>query len=314
MPPSSPPRPRRTKRNTSGTGIPGMRAPPLPFHVIPIERMTVVQLKEKYESNQRTLSLPSSSSAVAKLSDEQQRIQGRLAEIELHSTLQNGIENVTLEDRRPDEASNDVEMGDEPSEPQTPVNGAGNINGTRVEETKPSEAQQQTDPGADTNGGTVFVSRTLLAKQKALAAWGSGAKTSTTKTNIINFQEAMEIEARAHALERERVERAREKREMRQMPMRRDASSRAEFEARMWAFMNYKPSNSDNEDDSDFDDDDDPEDPANWFVDDQDDGRKGQNIIYPDAEDFADVIRVDDSRLPEGFASFSYYDVDDEGQ
>ena len=142
----------------------------------------------------------------------------------------------------------------------------------------------------------------------------------------------MEIEARSHALERERDERAREKREMRQMPKRRDASSRAEFEARMWAFMyafpdihhftisiltvsssyhrNYKPTDSDN-DDSDFDDDDDPDDPANWFIDDQDDG---QNIIYPDGEDYSNIIRVDDSRLPDGFASYSYYDNDDEGQ
>ena len=119
-------------------------------------------------------SLPSSSSAVIKLSDEQQRIQGRLADIELYSTVQNGIETVTLEDRKPEPPNNDEDMTDEPSEPQTPVNGAGNPNGTRVE-TKPAEAQQQqtTDPGADTNGDTVFVSRTILAKQKALAAWVS---------------------------------------------------------------------------------------------------------------------------------------------
>lgn len=146
----------------------------------------------------------------------------------------------------------------------------------------------------------------------------------------------MEIEARAHALEQERMERAREKQQMRKMPQRRDASSKAEFEARMWAFMyaspvltsssfiliilgrfcrSYKPSDSDDEDDSGMDDDDDPEDPANWFIDDQDDGRKGQNIIYPDAEEFfSDIIRVDDSRLSEGFSAVSYYEMDDEGE
>jgi len=288
-----------------------MRAPPLPFPVTPIERMTIPQLKEKYENNQRTLSLPSSSATVAKLAEEQQRIQGRLAEFELNSTIRNGIANVTLEDRKPDEPSNDVDMcgvDDVPTEPQTPANGAGSPNGTRVEE-KPTEVDQ----GAE-SWSTVYVSSTVLAKQKALAAWGSAAKATTTKTNVLNFQEAMEIEARAHALERERIERAREKRQMRQMPQRKDASSRAEFEARMWAFVNYKPTDSDMEDDSDMDDDDDPEDPANWFIDDQDDGRKGQNIIYPDPEDFSEIIRVDDSRLPEGFASFSYYEVDDEGE
>ena len=45
------------------------------------------------------------------------------------------------------------------------------------------------------------------------------------------------------------------------------------------------------EDDSD-------DDPASWFEDDQDDGRKGQNIIEPDVEDLSDIIRVDASRIP----------------
>jgi hypothetical protein len=55
---------------------------------------------------------------------------------------------------------------------------------------------------------------------------------------------------------------------------------------------NYKPTESDLEDDEDEDDD-----PANWFEDDQDDGRKGQDIIEPDEEDFSDIIRVDASRI-----------------
>lgn len=52
------------------------------------------------------------------------------------------------------------------------------------------------------------------------------------------------------------------------------------------------------EDDEDEDEDD--EDPAAWFDDDQDDGRKGQDIVEPDDanEDLAHIIRVDESRVP----------------
>ena len=49
------------------------------------------------------------------------------------------------------------------------------------------------------------------------------------------------------------------------------------------------------EDDDDEDSDDD--DPANWFEDDQDDGRKGQDIVEPDIEDYSDVIRIDESKI-----------------
>jgi len=60
-------------------------------------------------------------------------------------------------------------------------------------------------------------------------------------------------------------------------------------------FRNHKPSESDLEDDED--DDSENEDPSTWFYDDQDDGRKGQDIIEPDAEDISEIIRVDTSRI-----------------
>ena len=63
---------------------------------------------------------------------------------------------------------------------------------------------------------------------------------------------------------------------------------------------NYKPSESDLEDDDDEDEDDDP---ASWFEDDQDDGRKGQDIIEPDFEDYSDIID-DDDKLQEKVADF----------
>ena len=61
-------------------------------------------------------------------------------------------------------------------------------------------------------------------------------------------------------------------------------------------YRNHKPSDSDIEDD---DEDSDGEDPADWFEDDQDDGRKGQNLVDPDeltAEDFDHIIKVDADR------------------
>lgn len=64
--------------------------------------------------------------------------------------------------------------------------------------------------------------------------------------------------------------------------------------SRTFSSRNYKPTESDLEDDEDDSDD---EDPANWFEDDQDDGRKGQDIIEPDEVDYSDIIRVDASRI-----------------
>lgn len=71
---------------------------------------------------------------------------------------------------------------------------------------------------------------------------------------------------------------------------------------------NHKPTESDLEDDDEYDSDDD--DPATWFEDDQDDGRKGQDIVEPDVEDMSDIIRIDESRLHYG----SFYEPrDDDG-
>jgi hypothetical protein len=52
------------------------------------------------------------------------------------------------------------------------------------------------------------------------------------------------------------------------------------------------------DDDDDDDDEAEDDDPASWFEDDQDDGRKGQNIVEPDYdEDISTIIRVDTSRI-----------------
>lgn len=144
-------------------------------------------------------------------------------------------------------------------------------------------------------------------------------ESNTSRTGeIFTSQEAMQIEQEAHRLDmqrkKEQEERNAERRRRMGLPQKGDrVLTREEQEARIWAFMyalspvierksgtyksfrNYKPTESDMEDDDEEGSDDDP---ANWFEDDQDDGRKGQNIVEPDFEDYSEIIRIDESRIP----------------
>lgn len=149
------------------------------------------------------------------------------------------------------------------------------------------------------------VPRPISAKERALAKFAARIQESNTSSagEVFTFQEAMEIEAAAHRAEmqrkKEQEERQEEKRRRMGLPQRGDhrALTREEQESRIWAFMNYKPSESDLEDDDD-DEDSEDDDPASWFEDDQDDGRKGQDIIEPDYDDYSSIIRIDESRIP----------------
>ncbi|KIP12657.1 hypothetical protein PHLGIDRAFT_97222 [Phlebiopsis gigantea 11061_1 CR5-6] len=142
--------------------------------------------------------------------------------------------------------------------------------------------------------------RPISAKQRALEKYSVRIKESNTKSNsVFTFQEAMEIEREAHRVEmerkREHEQKAEDRRRRMGLPQTGErALTREEQEARVYAFMNYKPTESDLEDDDDSDD----EDPASWFEDDQDDGRKGQDIIEPDYEDYSEVIRIDTTHIP----------------
>jgi hypothetical protein len=132
------------------------------------------------------------------------------------------------------------------------------------------------------------------------------------------MQRAMDLEREAEALDRQRKQAALDRRTQHSMPRRDEVLSRQEREARIWAFMyvaslptfpparcsracrNHKPSESDAEDDDDDDDDDD--DPAGWFEDDQDDGRKGQDLVQPDVDEpdvDPSLIRIDYGRIYE---------------
>jgi len=134
-------------------------------------------------------------------------------------------------------------------------------------------------------------SRTLEAKRKALAQFA--ISTTVGATAKLGVEEAMELERAAFIRDKERQQRIEAKKQQRMggNPANGQVLTREEREARIWAFMNYKPT------ESDLEEDDDDDDPANWFEDDQDDGRKGQDIIEPDEEDYSDIIRVDASRI-----------------
>jgi len=138
--------------------------------------------------------------------------------------------------------------------------------------------------------------RPIEAKLRALEKFGSAFRQQNgDKVPGLSFEEAVELEQQAHAADLEKKQRLLERRQKQGlMTIKGRTYTREEQEARIWAFMNYKPSESDLEDD---DDDSGDEDPSTWFDDDQDDGRKGQDIVEPDAEDLSDIIRVDTGRI-----------------
>ncbi|KAJ7047494.1 hypothetical protein C8F04DRAFT_934192, partial [Mycena alexandri] len=140
----------------------------------------------------------------------------------------------------------------------------------------------------------------LEAKRKALSRFEPA--NNGTVIGSLSMQEAIALEQRAHLADKERQERLLEKRKRMGMSVPGEQLTRQEREARIYAFMNHKPSDSDLEDDSEDEYDD--EDPASWFEDDQDDGRKGQLIVEPDEEDYGDIIRIDGSRLPSQYSTF----------
>lgn len=137
--------------------------------------------------------------------------------------------------------------------------------------------------------------RVIDAKHRALSRYAPIAPNGAQQVGSLSLQEAVELEQRAHAQDAARQQRSDERKRRIGLPIRGEVLSRAEMDARMRAFINYKPTDSDLEDDMDEDDEDD-EDPSTWFEDDQDDGVKGQDIIEPDYEEISSIIRVDESR------------------
>ncbi|KAH0840056.1 hypothetical protein J3R83DRAFT_1023 [Lanmaoa asiatica] len=138
--------------------------------------------------------------------------------------------------------------------------------------------------------------RVIDAKRRALSRYAPLSSSNTNhQVGSLSLQEAVELEQRAHVIDLERQQRSDDRKRRIGLPVRGEVLSRQEMDARIWAFMNYKPTDSDLEDMDEDDADDD--DPSTWFEDDQDDGIKGQDIIPPDTEDLSNVIRVDESSI-----------------
>ncbi|KAJ3790462.1 hypothetical protein GGU10DRAFT_383175 [Lentinula aff. detonsa] len=152
--------------------------------------------------------------------------------------------------------------------------------------------------------GSIGSPNSIDAKKRALANFGSTAPPS--HIGMLGMEEAIAIERRAHLHDLQRKHRLEQKKLDHGYPSGKQVMSREERERRVWAFMNYKPTESDLEDEDEEEEDgegmdeDGEEDPSTWFEDDQDDGRKGQNIIEADEMDDRDmdglrnVIRVMD--------------------
>ncbi|KAF8592669.1 hypothetical protein K439DRAFT_1324001 [Ramaria rubella] len=134
-------------------------------------------------------------------------------------------------------------------------------------------------------------SRTVDAKRRAIGRYHANTQQRGT-TAALGLDEAMELEQKAHLAALERQKQEQEKRAQRGLSLPGEALTSEERAARIWAFMNAKPTESD-EEDEDWDEDEDDEDPSTWFEDDEDDGRKGQPLVDPD--EISSIIRVDDS-------------------
>ncbi|TCD66929.1 hypothetical protein EIP91_000707 [Steccherinum ochraceum] len=271
--PASPTYPTRPHR-TATHAIPGFISPRKPKQR-PINDLTIPELSEKHARNKRILSNPGPSTSVyvQRLSAEQVAIEARLAELVGVEKIQEMLERTTISD------DNGMKVDGE-SEPQA--------HDDRLE--------------------APVISRRLETKQRILNSYGASiAKDSNV--NTFSFEEAARIEKEAHAQDERRRQEAEERKRRRGLPIKGEVLTEKERAARIWAFMNYKPTESDLEDDDDDDKDSDDDDPAAWFDDDQDDGRKGQDIVEPDDHDFSTIIRVDEAHIPR---SMLYEPRDDE--
>ncbi|TFK29360.1 hypothetical protein FA15DRAFT_664301 [Coprinopsis marcescibilis] len=244
-------------RHRQPTTIPGFRPSQRPARR-PISEMTIRELQDLRKLNARILASPgaSTSTYVQRVSNEQAAIESRLLDLD-------GIEKLGATLKR------------------TQIKG---------------EADMEVD-GAE----ELPVNRTIEAKRKALAQYGKIRTPSGPETNSgssFTLQEAIELERQAYIQDKERQQRILEKKKRLEDSIGISGKaklSRAEQDARIWAFLNYKPTDSDLEDEDEDDEDDD--DPSTWFEDDQDDGIKGQNIVEPDFEDeISHIIQVDRSR------------------
>ncbi|KAI0650619.1 hypothetical protein C8Q79DRAFT_900114 [Trametes meyenii] len=257
--------PTRARRQNSD--LPSfMRRPPKPDGVrsvanTPIHKLSPRELEERYKHNARTLAETSTSSSTFIKQLEDQQAAIRIRLNEL------GVEGIRsqLEQTSIEDEPNFMNIDAAPG-PSSPI-------------------QSTVKP--------------IGAKQRALARWaGTG---NTVATAAMSYEEADQILHDTFVREQEHKQKVLDKRRRRGEVIEGEQLSRAEMDARMWAFVSYKPSESDMEDDDDDDEDDEEDEegrPAWWDEDDQEDGIKGQDIVEPDYEELSSIIRIDEARIP----------------
>ncbi|KAJ3758498.1 hypothetical protein EV361DRAFT_810444 [Lentinula raphanica] len=269
-PGSSKSSPNSSNQHRKSTGLPpGFLVPHKPKQT-PISQMAAWELEDRYGRNAKVLASSNapSSSYVQRLTAEQAAIEEQLVEVHGMEMINTKLRNTRIDEQRSGEDMDVVER--------------------------------------DRSIGVESPSTMIDAKKRALAKFGSSASPSQVGVRMLGMEEALEIERKAHVHDLQRRQRMEEKKAQGLgYPTNGPGGvmSKEERERRIWAFMNYKPTDSDLEDDSDYDPDDpnnEDNDPSTWFEDDQDDGRKGQNIVEPDElvlderdmEGLRDVIRV----------------------
>ncbi|KAI0254911.1 hypothetical protein BJV78DRAFT_1279984 [Lactifluus subvellereus] len=265
--------------------MPGFRVPPKPKPP-PIEELTIRELRDLYDRNTKILATPapSTSAYVPRLIAEQAKIEAQLLELEGMQDIRVGLE---LTHISPDDQMRVDKSPEQPRPIEAKLRALDKF--VRVMFFPPSFSIPLFSAAiiASTNQllTTLYVQGNAFRQQNGDGVPG------------LSLEEAVELEQRAHAADLERKQRLLEKRQrLGLVTVNGRTLTQEEQDARIWAFMNYKPSGSDLEDD-DADDDSEDEDPSTWFDDDQDDGRKGQDIVEPDGEDLSDIIRVDTSRI-----------------
>lgn len=141
------------------------------------------------------------------------------------------------------------------------------------------------EPATATSG-----SRVVETKRRILGRYYDQSQQQRGTTVALGLDEAIALEQQAYAVEMERKKREEEKR-YRRLPRPGENLTQEEVAARIWAYMNVKPTESDEEDEDWNESDEDDDDPATWFE--EEDETQGQPLIDPD--ELADIIRVDDS-------------------
>jgi hypothetical protein len=121
----------------------------------------------------------------------------------------------------------------------------------------------------------------------------------------MTYEEAVQLEQRAHHQDAVRRERILERKKRQGLPIKGEVLSREERDARMRAFLMYKPTDSDLEDDDDDDDEEEEDSPQAWWE--EEDGAHGAPFV--DSSDFdgaglGNIIRIDNAKAYAGYSTF----------